>query len=171
MSGNDSWYFSYGSNLSKQQMLLRTGSVPQSQHALLANYRLVFRQVLNSDAVYATIVPTPDAIVYGVAYLCSPYAMERLDEAEGVSENCYRRETVHVMTNTKELLTCIVYVGESFETKESKPSSNYLNEILTGATEHQLPTEYIESISERAEYPNGQNDVQNDVRGNHGVDF
>lgn len=157
MSENDSWYFSYGSNLSKEQMLLRTGSVPQSQQAVLSNYRLAFRQVLNSDAVYATIVPTRDAIVYGVAYLCSPYAMERLDDAEGVSENCYRRETVHVMTNTKELLKCIVYVGESFETKESKPRSGYLTAILTGATEHQLPGEYIESISERAQYPNGRN--------------
>ena len=157
MSENDSWYFSYGSNLSKEQMLLRTGSVPQSQQAVLSNYRLAFRQVLDSDAVYATIVPTRDAIVYGVAYLCSPHAMERLDDAEGVSENCYRRETVHVMTNIKELLTCIVYVGESFETKESKPSSGYLTAILTGATEHQLPTEYIESISERAQYPNGRN--------------
>ena len=157
MSGNDSWYFSYGSNLSKQQMFLRTGSVPQSQQAHLANYRLVFRQVLNSDVVYATIVPAPNAMVYGVAYRCSPYAMERLDEAEGVSENCYRRETVHVMTNSKEMLTCIVYIGESFEIIESKPSFDYLNKILTGATEHQLPTEYIESISERAEYPHGRN--------------
>ena len=157
MSENDTWYFSYGSNLSKQQMLLRTGSVPPSQQALLANFRLVFRQVLSGEAVYATIVPTPDAIVYGVAYLCSPYAMERLDEAEGVSENCYRRETVQVMTNTKKLLTCIVYVGESFETKESQPSSGYLEKILTGATEHQLPSEYIKSISERAQYPNGRN--------------
>ena len=156
MSENESWYFSYGSNLSKQQMLLRTGSVPQSQQAVLANYRLAFRQVLNNEAVYATIVPTPDAMVYGVAYLCSLYAMARLDEAEGVSENCYRRETIDVMTKTKMLLTCIVYVGESFKTIESKPGSGYLNEILTGATEHQLPTEYIESISERARYPNGR---------------
>ena len=156
MSENDSWYFSYGSNLSKQQMLRRTGSVPQSQQALLANYRLVFRQVLNSDVVYATIIPAPNTMVYGVAYRCSLYAMERLDEAEGVSENCYRRETVHVTTNSKKILTCIAYVGESFETKESKPSSGYLNEILTGATEHQLPTEYIESIRERAQYPNGR---------------
>ena len=148
MSPDDTWYFSYGSNLSMQQMLIRTGSVPYSQPAILANYRLAFRQVLRSHEVYATIVPSTDAMVYGVVYLCSPYAMERLDEAEGVSENCYRRETIEVMTNTGERLSCVVYIGESFETKESTPSSDYLNRILTGATEHQLPTEYIKSIED-----------------------
>ena len=159
MSPNDSWYFSYGSNLSMQQMLLRTGSVPSSKPAILANYRLAFRQVLRSHDVYATIVPSPDAIVHGAVYLCSPHAMERLDEAEGVSENCYRRETIEVMTNTGERLSCVVYIGESFETKESTPSSDYLNRILTGAKEHQLPTDYIKSIADKAQNPNGSDAI------------
>ena len=44
MPQNETWYFSYGSNLSKQQMLRRTGSIPMSQLACLANYRLAFRK-------------------------------------------------------------------------------------------------------------------------------
>lgn len=153
MSQNDSWYFSYGSNLSKQQMLIRTGSLPYSQPAFLANYRLAFRQVLNSNEVYATILPSQNATVRGVAYLCSPHAMERLDVAEGISEKCYRRESVRVTTNTEQQLTCLVYIGESFETTDARPSPDYLNTILTGAAEHQLPVDYIKSILEQANLP------------------
>ena len=150
MPQNETWYFSYGSNLSKQQMLRRTGSVPMSRLACLANYRLAFRKVLASEDVYATIVPNKEAIVHGAAYLCSPHAMSQLDLLEGVAENCYRRELVEVTTHAGDVLSCIVYVGEAFSVEDSVPSSNYLNLILRGAEEHQLPVDYIESIITQA---------------------
>ena len=150
MQQNETWYFSYGSNLSKQQMLHRTGSVPVSRLACLANYRLVFREVLASEEVYATIVPIQGEIVYGVAYLCSPHAMAQLDLLEGVAENCYRRELVTVTTHDGDVLSCIVYIGEAFSAVDSVPSSNYLSRILTGAEEHQLPVDYIKSITTQA---------------------
>lgn len=150
MPQNETWYFSYGSNLSKQQMLLRTGSVPMSRLACLANYRLAFRKVLASEEVYATVVPNQGSFVHGVAYLCSPHAMAKLDLLEGVAENCYRRELVTVTTHDGDVLSCIVYIGEAFSAEDSVPSSNYLNRILTGAKEHRLPVDYIESITNRA---------------------
>jgi hypothetical protein len=55
MSQVETWYFSYGSNLSKQQMLRRMGSVPASRNAWIANYGLAFRKVLGRDDVYATL--------------------------------------------------------------------------------------------------------------------
>ena len=146
MSQSETWYFSYGSNLSKQQMLRRTGSIPMSHAAFLVNYKLAFRKVLNGKDVYATIVPMPGAIVHGVAYLCGPHAMTQLDLFEGVAENCYRRESVQVTTHSDDILKCMVYIGEAFSEEDSVSSSSYLNVILTGAKEHQLPPDYIESI-------------------------
>lgn len=146
MSQIESWYFSYGSNLSKKQMLRRTGSVPASRKAWLANYRLAFRKVLVGDDVYATIVPSRGAIVHGVAYRCSLHAMAQLDLFEGVAENCYRRESVQVSTQDGDVLTCIVYIGAAFSTESSIPNANYLDAILRGAEDHQLPTDYIEQI-------------------------
>ena len=151
MSQNETWYFSYGSNLSKQQMLRRTGSVPTSFVARLTNYRLAFRKVLASDDVFATIIPAEGSIVHGVAYCCSPHAMVQLDRWEGVAENCYRRESVSVETHDGKNLSCIVYIGEAFAMGPSfpgpaYPSPAYLNSILTGAQEHQLPADYIQSI-------------------------
>ena len=143
MSQNEAWYFSYGSNLSKQQMLSRTGSIPESVQAKLIDYQLAFRRVLNSSEVYATIVPVAGSIVIGAAYRCSQHAMNALDRCEGVAENCYRRENVRVETITGDELDCIVYIGESFSEGDDRPSDSYLNWILTGAEEHNLPSEYI----------------------------
>ncbi len=146
MPQNESWYFAYGSNLSKQQMLRRTGSIPASSSACLSDYQLAFRKVLVGEEVYATIVPAQGKVVQGVTYLCSPHAMAQLDVAEGVAENCYRRELVQVTAQTGEILNCIAYIGEKFSSETAVPSANYLNAILTGAAEHQLPTDYIERI-------------------------
>ncbi len=146
MPQNESWYFAYGSNLSKQQMLRRTGSIPPSRPAVLSNYQLAFRKVLVGEDVYATIIPAPRKVVQGVAYLCSPHAMAQLDVFEGVAENCYRRELVQVTALSGEILNGIVYVGEKFSSETAVPSANYLNAILTGAQEHQLPTDYIHQI-------------------------
>ncbi len=150
MPQSETWYFSYGSNMSKQQMLNRTGAVPTSCLARLVNYRLAFRKVLASDDVFATIVSTEGSVVHGVAYRCSPHAMVQLDLLEGVAQNCYRRESVRVTTQAGEILSCIVYIGEAFTKEASTPSPAYLNLILTGAHEHQLPVDYIQSIEKLA---------------------
>jgi len=150
MTNDETWYFSYGSNLSKQQMLCRTGSIPTSVTAYLSNHRIAFRQVLNGLDVYATIIPTEGATVHGAAYLCSAHAMTQLDRLEGVAENCYRRELVRVATSSGEDLDCIVYVGESFHDTDELPSDSYLNLILTGAESHRLPSDYIDSIASLA---------------------
>ena len=143
----ESWYFAYGSNLSKQQMLRRTGSIPVSSPACLPDYQLAFRKVLVGEEVYATIVPVLGKVVQGVAYLCSPHAMAQLDVFEGLAENCYRRELVQVTAQTGEILNCIVYIGEKFLSEAAVPNTNYLNLILTGAQEHQLPPDYIQQIT------------------------
>jgi cation transport regulator ChaC len=146
MPQHESWYFAYGSNLSKQQMLRRTGSIPVSSPACLPDYQLAFRKVLVGEEVYATIVPSQGAVVQGAAYLCSPYAMTQLDIFEGVGEKCYRRELVQATAQTGEVLNCIVYIGEKFNSEAAVPNALYLNAILTGAQEHQLPPDYIQQI-------------------------
>ncbi len=150
MSQNETWYFAYGSNLSKKQMLNRTGSVPASVAAKLLNYRFAFRRILDGLDVYATIVPTVGAVVQGAAYLCSLHAMTQLDRFEGVAENCYRREIVRVTTLAGEDLDCVVYMGESFHEADEIPNDSYLNLILIGAESHQLTADYIDSIARLA---------------------
>jgi gamma-glutamylcyclotransferase len=147
----DNWYFAYGSNLSKQQMLRRTGSIPPSQVAWLDHYQLDFRRVVDGNDVFATILPKQGSIVHGVAYQCSHHAMMQLDQFEGVSENCYKRELVDATTHLGEILKCIVYIGQAFTDESAMPSASYWNSIRTGAQEHQLPIEYVKALTRLAE--------------------
>jgi len=150
MFDDDNWYFAYGSNLSKEQMLRRTGSIPASKVALLENYQFAFRKVLVGDEVFATIVPRQNSIVHGVVYRCSPQAMLQLDHFEGLAENCYRRELVHVTTQDGEILPCVVYVGHAFTDDSATPGASYWNLIRTGAHQHNLPVEYIQTLTQFA---------------------
>jgi gamma-glutamylcyclotransferase len=152
LSEQDNWYFSYGSNLSKQQMLRRTGSIPISKIASLAHYQFAFRRVLDGNDVFATIVPKQNSTVHGVVYRCSPHAMLQLDHFEGVAEDCYRRASVQATTRDGEILPCIVYIGQAFTAEAAYPSASYWNSILTGAKEHQLSIEYINALTKLAEF-------------------
>lgn len=151
MPTNNIGYFAYGSNLSRQQMLERTGSVPNSRTAHLPNYQLAFHKVRGTEEVYAVIAPASGAIVHGVVYLCSSHAMTELDLFEGVSEGYYRRDSVQVSTANGELLTAFTYLGgEAFSMEQGRPSEAYLNLILTGAREHHLPQDYVSAIASLA---------------------
>ncbi len=150
-SDKDNWYFAYGSNLSKQQMLRRTGSIPPSRVVWLAHYQFAFRRVLEGNDVFATIHPKQGSIVHGVAYQCSRIAMIQLDQFEGVAENCYRREMVDVTAGFGELLRCIVYIGQAFTEESAQPNASYWDSIRTGAQEHRLPIEYINGLTRLAE--------------------
>lgn len=132
-------------------MLRRTGSIPKSQVARLDHYQFAFRRVLDGNDVFATILPKQGSIVHGVAYHCSQHAMMQLDRFEGVSDNCYTRELVYVTTQNGEILQCIVYIGQAFTDESAQPSASYWSSIRTGAKEHQLPIEYIDTLMQLAE--------------------
>lgn len=144
----DRWYFAYGSNLSKQRMMRRTGPILNARVARLNDYRLAFNNTDKAgNELYANIVPSAGGITWGVAYWCPPQAIAALDEYEGVADGCYRREWIEVVTIDGERLPAEVYIGgEQFTIAEGRPSDWYLDIILLGAREHGLPEEYIRSI-------------------------
>jgi len=136
------WYFAYGSNLSKGRIEQRTGLVPPARTACLKNHRLAFN-VHAEQAIYANVVPCYESIVWGAAYWCSCQMIDALDKYEGVATGCYRRSWVEVQAENGEPLQATVYVGGgNFVADEGLPSDAYLHLILTGAKEHDLPEKY-----------------------------
>ena len=123
MATADRWYFAYGSNLSKQRMMRRTGPIRKARVARLNDYRLAFNNTDKAGSeLYANIVPSAGGITWGVAYWCSPQAMAALDEYEGVADGCYRREWIEVETSDGERLQAEVYIGgEQFTVAEGRP--------------------------------------------------
>jgi cation transport regulator ChaC len=155
-SGNDVWYFAYGSNLSIDRKQLRTGQIRQSQRAVLPNYRLAFNKQARDGGVYANLVQYEGAKVWGVIYLCSPNAIEELDRREGVMGGDYVRVPMTVNLDDGTKCSAQTYVaGNEFIVAEGTPTDEYLGYILTGATEHGLPKEYINSLRRIAKQLDG----------------
>ena len=142
----DSWYFAYGSNLWKDQMIARTGAIGRAEHvpriAHLENYRLVFQRLTTAGAAFANIVIPGDGVL-GVIYRCSPADLEKLDRYEGG----YQRQPITVTDQYGEALSAIAYIIRSAQAANFiKPSAEYLKKIVTGARQHGLPEPYIQAV-------------------------
>lgn len=142
----ESWYFAYGSNLLKQQMLQRIGSlgnpaaIPRVAH--LANYRLTFQHLDPAGPAYANII-TPGPGVSGVVYRLNPADLQILDNYEAG----YERQPVTVTDQLGESLTAVAYIMRpSQPATYGIPTTEYLQKIITGAGDHGLSEQYIGAI-------------------------
>jgi cation transport regulator ChaC len=148
---SDSWYFAYGSNLSKGRKQERTGLIRRAVRARLRNYRLAFNKEASGGGVYANVVPEEGSEVWGVIYLCNPTAMTQLDRYEGVMGGHYVKVSVTVELEDGSLCDAETYIaGEDYIVSEGTPDDWYLDFILTGAIQHELPEDYIADIKRLA---------------------
>jgi len=148
---NDSWYFAYGSNLSKGRKQERTGLIRRAVRARLRNHRLAFNKEASGGGVYANVVPEEGSEVWGVIYLCNPTAMTQLDRHEGVMGGHYVKVSVTVELEDGSLCDAETYIaGEDYIVSEGTPDDWYLDFILTGAIQHELPEDYIADIKRLA---------------------
>lgn len=142
----DTWYFAYGSNMSVDRKEERTGTIRQALRCRLNGYRLAFNKRAGDGSVYANIIPDEKSEVWGVAYLCDEAAMRKLDKKEGVAGGHYVRANV-VVNASDRLLECVTYIaGPNYVCDEGIPARDYLQLILDGVRDHDLPAWYQEDI-------------------------
>jgi gamma-glutamylcyclotransferase (GGCT)/AIG2-like uncharacterized protein YtfP len=122
------YYFAYGSNLNKKQMLERC---PDSKPKLVANlphYKLVFvgwsRQWRGG---VASIKPFRGERVTGAIYEVSEQCLRRLDSYE----SSYNRLNVIVFSESNEPIEAVTYV-KSGRVEETPPSKEYISVIQQG---------------------------------------
>ncbi len=108
----------------------------------LCGYSLVFNKKANDGSGYANICSQRDSVVYGVLYALTEDELQKLDQCEGVPHH-YRRITLRV--ETKEgLQYAECYVAVEDKVKGGlKPHKDYLQHLIRGAKEYDLPEEYI----------------------------
>ncbi|HDN19555.1 MAG TPA: gamma-glutamylcyclotransferase [Candidatus Acetothermia bacterium] len=108
----------------------------------LCGYSLVFNKEANDGSGYANICPQRDSVVYGVLYALTEDELQKLDQYEGVPCH-YRRIILRVETKEgPQHAEC--YVAVEDKVKEGlKPRKDYLQHLIQGAKEHNLPEEYI----------------------------
>ncbi len=124
----DVWYFAYGSNLFIDQKEERTGGIRCAVRCRLEKHRLAFNK-RGTAGVVANIMPDETRCVWGVAYLCSRDAMEKMDQWEGG----YECRELSIITESGKHLNASTYIA----------SDKYLDKVLRGARDHRLPAEYV----------------------------
>jgi gamma-glutamylcyclotransferase len=148
MASRTVWHFAYASNMNRAQMLSRAGKILEEHNASLPNYEVRFNKKVRGGTAGANVQPASGKIVHGVLYKVEESALRLLDRYEGVPEH-YRRIEVQVTPEGRQPVPAQIYIASRIE-KGLRPSPNYLQTILDGAGEHNLPAAYIGEIKAAA---------------------
>lgn len=135
-------YFAYGSNMDFGQMRKRCPSAITVTRASLRGHRLAFTRFSEGrQGGVADVVGERGSVVEGAVYEISDDDAVRLDEYEGVSENCYQRIQVRVTLPAGEIIEAYAY--KATEQGLFQPSKAYVQHLVTGAKYHCLSPEYV----------------------------
>ena len=148
MASRTVWHFAYGSNMNRAQMLSRTGKIVEEHNASLPNYEVRFNKKVRGGTAGANIQPSQGKTVHGVLYKIEEGALRMLDRYEGVPEH-YRRIEVQVTPEGGQPVPAQIYIASKVE-KGLRPSAPYLQAMLDGAGEHNLPASYIGELKSAA---------------------
>ena len=133
-------------------MVQRIGPVDRNdgwpRRASLAGNRLVFNMLGEDRNIYANIETASESSVLGVVYRCTPDALRIMDQYESGYE---RRQTTVTCENGDRLeVTMYVALADRVTTIATSPTDEYLQRIISGATEQGLPETYIRKIISNA---------------------
>lgn len=125
------YYFAYGSNLNRKQMLERCPDSKPKFIATLPNYKLVFvgwsRQWRGGTA---NIRHFRGEKVLGAIYEVSERDLRQLDSYEGSPRNA-NRLNVTVFNEDGEPIQAVTYI-KAGQSEETRPSPQYLSVIQQG---------------------------------------
>ncbi len=135
----DLLYFSYGSNMDLEQMRTRC---PASVVVSLARLpRHAFRIAAGG---YGTVVPNPDATVYGVLWRLTEEDEAELDRYEDIAAGFYRKVEEGVVRDDGAAEPAMMYVAADSST--GRPVPGYQERIVEAAFHHGFPGPYVESL-------------------------
>ena len=137
MEGELVYYFAYGSNLNRKQMIERCAGSKPLFVVTLPNYKLVFTGWSRRwRGGVATIKPFRGEKVLGGIYDISEGDLRRLDSYEGYPGN-YNRLNVTVFDEDNQAVEAVTYI-KAGPLEETAPSEQYLSDIQQGYHEWRL---------------------------------
>lgn len=138
-------YFAYGSNMNLMRLQDRVGDVDSIGVGVAHNIGFVYdKPDLNMSQVYANVHPQYGERTFGVLFTLTEYQFGLLD----CWEPGYRRVRIEVNTSSK-LVVANTYTFEDYEAISMavalglKPTQKYINHILLGAGNYNLPADYV----------------------------
>ena len=157
-------YFAFGSNLSSWRIKINVPSAKLQGVARLSEYELQFRSTSGQPfpspwkGGTATIEPREGASVWGAVCTIDKEHISALDR----QEYCYNAIEVAVVNTDGETLRCRTYAQPSnspYNPSVDRPSPQYLQCIIDGARECDLPSSYIAEL-EKVEHNGYSGEVE-----------
>ncbi len=136
-------YFAYGSNMSVTRLRQRVPSAVALGCYSLAGHQLKFHKACEdgSGKCDAFFTGNAEDVIYGALYEICPSEKAALDEAEGLGQG-YDIKDVLVLAADGSCIESYTY-SATHTNENIKPYSWYVNHVLIGARETQLPDSYI----------------------------
>lgn len=129
------FYFSYGSNMSRNRMVKRGLKPFNRQLAFLDDFKFVInkRSYKNPNIGYANVVEKEGSVVEGILYDIKDNDIKLLDRFEGAPSHYYRKILKLRLKNGK-FVEGVVYIAQNNWTsdQELKTTQEYKNYILEG---------------------------------------
>ena len=137
-------YFAYGSNMLRQRLHARVGTLTELGAVCLARFRLTFSKRGNDGSGKCTLaVGGADDIVWGVAFELSVQQKQLLDRFEGPA---YEVHEVFPALGQRRL-SAFTYISRPPHIDAAcRPFPWYKNLVLAGALQSGLPSHHISAI-------------------------
>ncbi|MHC1711374.1 MAG: gamma-glutamylcyclotransferase family protein [Solidesulfovibrio sp.] len=146
---NRQYYFAYGSNMNKEQILARCTTPVTIAVARLPDHRIGFYGYSKTwDGAVETLVPAPGRELWGVLYELHFLDLDRLDGWQDVrldGSGAYFHYPVRVIDTEGTTHTALLYKKDILGAPQP-PSREYLDYIIQGAGERGLPSDYREAL-------------------------
>jgi gamma-glutamylcyclotransferase (GGCT)/AIG2-like uncharacterized protein YtfP len=145
---SSAWYFAYGSNMESATFRGRRGiAYRRAISGRAMGWRLVFDKppLIPIGESYANIIPDLDAEVFGVLYEISASDFSHIDLTEGVLIGNYRRVEIAVtpLSGSANAPSRAFTLTSDRRDPALQPSHRYMELLIAGALEHNLPAAHI----------------------------
>lgn len=139
-------YFAYGSNMSLLRLQARVPSALRIGIFELSEHRLCFHKASNDGSAKCDAQQTNniDDVVIGALFEINRNEKIHLDKAEGLGYG-YDEKIVKVLNYSGESFEALTYYAIKIDPR-LKPYSWYLNHVITGANEINMPAHYLDMI-------------------------
>lgn len=139
-------YFAYGSNMPLARLKQRVPSAKTVGIYFIKGYDLRFHMASTDGSAKCDAYYTNNSkhCVWGVVFEMLLSERANLDKAESLGVG-YSDQLIDVTNKQGETLEALIYCGLSLDNTK-KPYSWYVNHVLVGAQQNNLPESYIEKI-------------------------
>jgi gamma-glutamylcyclotransferase len=148
-------YFAYGSNMNSADLKnwckgkKAIINLTNPRAAVLKDFKVAFTHKSESrKGGVADIVRAEGEEVWGVLFETDESSLKWIDKKEGwigdLASSVYKRVRVEVFLDGEKPIEAMTY--EVIRKGSYKPSQEYLEVILKGAEDHQLPRDYVDKM-------------------------